>query len=93
MRHVCRGGGALTSATSNPSSALTTLRKVTISKLCIKLCSAISVLNNEETRCIFGEVTVDCGGRLAKAPYSAPTTYQVEPDVRGQNLIFLILIL
>lgn len=38
-------------------------------------------------------VVLDCGGRGAKAPYPAPTTYQIEPDVCGQDLIFLILIL
>lgn len=72
---------------------LTTLTKVTFQKMCMKLYSAVSVFKIGETRCMFDIFTVDCGGRLAKAPYSAPTTYQVEPDVCGQYLIFLILIL
>lgn len=33
------------------------------------------------------------GGGTARAPCPAPTTYQIKPDVRSQDLIFLILIL
>lgn len=43
-------------------------------------------------RLLPGSVGIAGGGR-AKAPYPAPTTYQIEPDVCGQDLIFLILIL
>lgn len=32
-------------------------------------------------------------GGAAKAPSPAPTTYQVKPDVCGQDLVFLVLIL